>query len=143
MPHTAQHYLVSNNEVEVAIPKPGDFLRANSIGRWASLPSVSTLLDPAITQLDASLGWLFLLTATGNRTIAVPTNSISGQRIIIIHTASGAGRTLTLSNAPGGFRFGSDITELTITASGKTDYIGAIYNEAANFWDVVAVSKGY
>ena len=104
---------------------------------------VSALADGATPALDASLGNTFTLTAAGNRTIAVPTNAVDGQKIVIVHTASGAARTLALNTGAGGFRFGTDITALTETASGKIDYIGAIYNGTASFWDVVSYSKGY
>jgi hypothetical protein len=101
------------------------------------------LTDGATPALDASLGTIFRLSAGGDRTIAVPTNPTSGQKIVIQHYASGGARTLALNSGTGGFRFGTDITALTATASGKTDYIGAIYNATDNKWDVVAVSKGY
>ncbi len=104
---------------------------------------VSALSDGATPALDASLGDVFTLTAAGNRTIAVPTNPMSGQKIIIKHKASGADRTLALNTGAGGFRFGTDITALTATTSAKTDYIGCVYDLAATFWDVVAVRKGY
>jgi hypothetical protein len=106
-------------------------------------PAPVTLTDGATPALDASLGHTFLLTAAGNRTIAVPTNPTSGQRIIIVHKASGADRTLALNSGAGGFRFGTEITALTATTSGKTDYIGCIYNAADTKWDVVAVIKGF
>lgn len=102
-----------------------------------------TLTDGATPALDASLGRTFKLTAAGDRTIAVPTNPSADQKIIIEHVASGADRTLALNSGTGGFRFGSDITGLTITASGKTDYIGCRYNSTANKWDVIAYVKGY
>ena len=104
---------------------------------------VVTLTDGATPALDASQGNTFLLTAAGNRTIAVPTNPVSGQKITIVHKASGADRTLALNTGAGGFRYGTDITALTATTSAKTDYIGAIYNAADNFWDVVSAVKGY
>jgi hypothetical protein len=104
---------------------------------------VATLTDGATPALDASLGNTFLLTASGDRTIAVPTNPTSGQKITIAHKASGANRTLALNTGTGGFRFGTDITALTITTSGLTDYIGAIYNAADNKWDVVSYVKGF
>jgi len=104
---------------------------------------VITLADGATPPLDASAGNVFLLTAAGDRTIAVPSNPTSGQKIIITHKASGANRTLSLNSGTGGFRFGTDITALTITTSGLTDYIGAIYNSADNKWDVVAYIKGF
>lgn len=108
-----------------------------------ALSTVAALADGATPALDASLGNLFTLIAAGNREIAIPTNPTPGQKIIIAHTASAADRTLTLNTGAGGFRYGTDITGLTPTTSGKTDYIGCIYNAAASFWDVVAYSKGY
>jgi hypothetical protein len=103
---------------------------------------VVTLTDGATPALNASLGSIFDLVAAGNRTIAVPTNPTSGKKIIIRHTASGAARTLALNTGAGGFRYGTDITGLTETGSGLTDYIGAIYNATDSYWDVVAYTKG-
>jgi hypothetical protein len=109
-----------------------------------SLSAVATLTDGASVALDASLGNVFTLSASGNRTISAPTNAVSGQRIIIAHTASGGARTLSLTTgSSGAFRFGTDITALTATGSGLTDYIGCVYNSGAARWDVVAVVKGY
>ena len=101
------------------------------------------LVDGATPALDASLGNIFTLAATGDQTIAVPTNATNGQKIIIRHLASGGARTLALNTGAGGFRFGTDITALTATSSGKTDYIGCIYSSIDSFWDVVAVTKGF
>lgn len=105
--------------------------------------AIQTLTDGATPALDASLGTVFKLTAAGDRTIAVPSNPISTQFIIIQHLASGGARTLALNTGAGGFRFGSDVTGLTQTASGKTDYIGCIYNLADTKWDVISYVKGY
>jgi hypothetical protein len=102
-----------------------------------------TLTDGATPALDASLGNAFILTAAGNRTIAVPSNPTNGKRILIRHKASGGARTLALNTGAGGFRFGSTITALTETASGKTDYIGCIWNSVDSYWDVVAYVKGF
>lgn len=109
----------------------------------AHTSGVVTLTDGATPALDASLGNTFLLTAAGDRTIAVPTNPTSGQKITIAHKASGGARTLSLNTGAGGFRFGTDITALTSTTSGLTDYIGAIYNAADSKWDVVSYIKGF
>lgn len=106
-------------------------------------PTVVTLTDGATPALDASLGNVFKISAAGDRTIAVPTNATDGQKIVIRHLASGGARTLALNSGAGGFRFGSDITALSQTASGKIDYIGAIYNATDTKWDVVAYVKGY
>jgi hypothetical protein len=106
-------------------------------------PIEVALTDTATPALDASLGTVFTLSATGDRTIAVPTNATKGQKIIIRHFASGGARTLALNSGTGGFGFGSDITGLTQTASGKTDYIGAVYNLSLNLWHIVGYVKGY
>jgi len=104
---------------------------------------VVALTDGSTPALDASLGTVFTLVTTQNPTIAIPSNPTSGQKIVISINASGGSRTAALNTSAGGFRFGSDITTLTQTASGKTDYIGAIYNSTAGFWDVVAYTKGF
>lgn len=106
-------------------------------------PGPVTLTDGATPALDASLGRHFRLTAAGNRTIAIPTNPTSGQRILIEHIASGGARTLALNTGTGGFAFGADITGLTATTSGLTDYIGCLYDSTANKWRVIAYVKGY
>jgi hypothetical protein len=102
-----------------------------------------TLTDGATPALDASLGDVFTLSAAGDRTIAVPSNPVSGQKIIIVHYASGGARTLALNTGANGFSFGSDITALTQTVSGKYDYIGCVWNAALSKWNVVAYVKGY
>lgn len=110
----------------------------------AALETVVTLTDGASVALDASLGNLFALTAAGSRTISAPTNAVAGQKIVIMHRASGAAQTLTLTTgSAGAFRFGSDITALTQTVSAKVDYIGAIYNATDSRWDVVSYVKGF
>lgn len=107
-------------------------------------PAVATLTDGATVPLDASLfASYYRLVAAGDRTISAPTSPTDGQKIIIQHVASAANRTLSLASGSGGFRFGSDITALTQTVSGKTDYIGAIYCSADNRWDIVAYTKGF
>lgn len=109
----------------------------------AQASTVSALSDGATPALDASLGNVFTLAAAGDRTIAIPTNATNGQKIIIRHLASGGARTLALNSGAGGFRFGTDVAALTQTASGKTDYIGAVYSSIDSKWDVVAYAKGY
>lgn len=114
-----------------------------ALTQFDGLLSVVTLTDGATPDLDASLGSTFLLDAGGNRTIAIPSNPVDGKKITIIHYASGAARTLSLNSGTGGFAFGSDVTALTQTESGKRDAIGCIYSEALTKWIVVAVVKGY
>lgn len=113
--------------------------------QWQSNPTPApvTLTDGATVSLDASAGKVFKLSAAGDRTILTPTNAVDGRGIVIAHTASGAGRTLALTTGAGGFIFGSDITALSQTVSGKTDYIGAIYDVTADRWRIVSYVKGF
>ena len=134
----------------VAVGANGRTLVANSAQtagmEWSANPTPNpvTLTDGATVALDADGGKVFKLTAAGNRTISVPTNATDGRGIIIAHTASGAARTLTLTTGTSGaFAFGSDITALTETAVGTTDYIGAIYDATAARWRVISYAKGY
>lgn len=110
----------------------------------ADAPSqVVTLTDASTINTDASRGTHFKVTLAGNRTLAAPTNPTDGQRVVWEIVASGGARTLTLATGAGGFAFGSDITGTSATASGTTDFLGAIYSAAANRWRVVAYAKGY
>lgn len=111
----------------------------NQVKPW---PPVA-LTDGATPALNAALGTHFTLSAAGDRTIAVPTNPTEGQVIIIAHLASGGARTLALNTGTGGFLFGTTITALTQTVSGKTDVIQAMYNTTANKWWVTGYTKGY
>jgi hypothetical protein len=107
-------------------------------------PARVDLVDGASVALDViSQAAYYRLVAAGDRTITTPQNPVDGQKIILQHVASGGARTLTLTTGAFGFRFGSDITSLTATASGKTDYIGCIYNLTDQRWDIVAVTKGF
>jgi hypothetical protein len=113
--------------------------------RWSSVfaSAVVTLTDGATVALDASLGEYFRLSASGDRTLAAPTNPKDGQGITIEHLASGAARTLALNVGTGGFLLGTTITALTQTELGKRDFIRAIYNSTLNKWLVVGYSKGF
>jgi len=107
-----------------------------------SIPKVTAVSDGAGAVIDAATGNTFTWSAAADRTAGTTTNPTTGQRIIIAFTASGGARTLTLPTATtGDFLYGSDITVLTQTVSGKTDYIGCIYNGTR--WAVVAYVKGY
>jgi len=109
--------------------------------------TIVPLSDVASVPLDAALGDSFKLIATGDRTIQVPTNAPAtgrGHRVIIMHEASGANRTLSLTTgSAGSFRFGSDIMSLTVTLSGTVDYIGCVWNQIDDRWDVVSYVKGF
>jgi hypothetical protein len=134
--------------VALAADVSGTLPVANGGTNKTSLALNVTLTDGATPALDASLvpaflSGVFRLAAAGDRTIAVPSNATAGQKIVIEHFASGGARTLALNTGAGGFRFSVDIPSLSQTASGKTDYIGCLYNDTDNKWDVVAVTKGF
>lgn len=134
--------VTASGETNTGITITGKGTKGVAIGNAFSNKLVA-LSDGATPALDASLGNVFYLDAAGNRTIAVPSNATSGQKIVIRHFANGAARTLALNTGAGGFRFGTDITALTETGSGLMDYIGCIWNEVDSFWDVVAYIKGF
>lgn len=104
--------------------------------------SVVTLTDAANIAVNASLGNIFTVTLGGNRTLDTPTNSVSGQKIIVRATQDGTGgRTLSYS---AGWNLGTDFVGLSLSiAANATDYIGAIYNAITSKWDIVSIMKGY
>lgn len=114
-----------------------------ALTQFTGLLGVVALTDGTTVDLDAEAGTIFTLSAAGNRTIKAPTNEADGKKIIIVHHASGGARTLALTTGAGGFLFGTDITELEATESGKRDLIGCVYNAALDRWLVVAVVKGF
>ena len=117
---------------------------ANTPVSWttAFIPKVITVSDGAGAVIDASLGNHFNWTMAADRTAGTTTNGVAGQKITIAITASGGARTLTLpTSTTGDFAFGSDITTISQTSSGKTDYIGCVYTGTR--WNVVAFVKGY
>lgn len=136
--------LTASGETNIGITITGKGTKGVSIGN-ALLEKVSTVTDAAGAVIDCSLGNIFSWTAGADRTAGTTTNAVAGQKMFIAFNASGAGRTLTLPTATtGDFAYGSDITGLTQTASGKTDVIGCVYGTiVANRWAVVSVVKGY
>ena len=101
--------------------------------------------DGANPVIGAALGNNFRMAAAGNRELAAPTGATDGKKILFHHYASGAARTLTLTGGTGGFEFGSDVTEIAVTASGKTDIIAFQYVTAnsLNKWLVLAQVQGF
>jgi hypothetical protein len=101
------------------------------------------LTDASTIAVDASLGNTFRVTLGATRIMGAPTNAVDGQMILFEITASGA-FTVTWASGTGGYEWGTDITVPTLTAtSGKTDYIGFIYNGSASVWRGLAVARGY
>lgn len=133
--------MTASGETNTGITITGKGTKGVSIGN-ALLEKEVTVSDGAGAVIDASLGNVFKWSAAADRTAGTTTNPTSGQKMVIEFTASGGARTLTLPTATtGDFIFGSDITTLSQTASGKTDIIGCIYNGTR--WMVVAYTKGF
>jgi hypothetical protein len=104
-----------------------------------------TLTDGATVSIDPSKGHRFYHSGSTGRTFGAPGTGYDGQQIVIVTKNTGGGsvtHSLTTGSA-GAFRFGSDITALSATAAGKTDYLTAVYHATDDRWDVVGYSKGY
>lgn len=99
----------------------------------------------ATVSINAALGTHFRITATGACQLLATTNATDGQVMVVEFNASGGARTLSLlvTATSQAFVFGSDITALTATASGKTDLVQFVYNSTAARWWPIAYVKGF
>ena len=98
-----------------------------------------SIVDGAVAT-DASLGHVFTLTASEDFTLSNPTNAYNGQKLIwrIKQDATGS-RVITLGDK---FTVASDIEAVVLsTAADAVDYLGAIYNQAADKFEVVAFAE--
>jgi len=78
---------------------------------------------------------------TGAITIAVPSGTpVDGQKLTLRILDNGTARAITWTTTTGGFRAINSALPTTTVIS-KVLYVGCIYNNAAAFWDVVAVSQ--
>jgi hypothetical protein len=112
-------------------------------GHLVPNPPVAVSYASTIT-LNAALGSLFRVTATGNPSFAAPSNPTDGQVIVVEFTASGADRTASLvQGSAGAWKFGTDVTALTATTSGLTDFWQAVYRASVDRWRVIGYVKGY
>lgn len=105
-------------------------------------PRIVNLTDAATIATDASQGNLFRVTLGGNRTLGNPTNPTDGQVATWELTQDGTGsRTLTLDTK---FNLGTDIAAVVLTTTaGKRDRLTAVYNQAADKWDVTDLKRGF
>lgn len=103
------------------------------------------LTDNTTVSISPAAGHRFYHSGSVGRTFGAPGTGYDGQQIVIsTKNTSGGSITHTLTTgSAGAFRFGSDVTALSATAAGKTDYITAIYHGTDDRWDVVGYSKGY
>lgn len=150
--YNASTNLFTTNQAAATTSLPGllsaaDKTKLDGIAAGATntpaIPTVVVLTDGATVALNAALGDFYTLVTTTNPTISPPSNPANGKAITIRISASGGARTVTLSSATGGFKFGAEAASLAVIASGFHTYIGCRYDSTANKWDVVAISTGY
>lgn len=114
------------------------------VGGGGNPPPVN-LVDAPTIATDASLSDSFRVTIVANRILGVPTNPTDGQMIIWeITQGVGGSHTITLAGGAGGFKFGTDLTSITLsTGAGVTDVLGARYNLPKNQMEVLAFMRGF
>lgn len=108
-------------------------------------PRIGTVATAATITPPADTVDQFNVTALNQSAfIDTPSGTPSdGERLVIRLLDDGTPRALTWSTGAGGYRpVGVNNGVLsTSTTANKVLYIGAIYNNAANFWDVVALAE--
>lgn len=136
--------LTASGETNTGLTLTGKGTKGVTFGN-AIDENVVTVSDGAGAVIDSSLGNIFVWTASADRTAGTTINAVRGRKMLLSFIASGGARTLTLpTSTTGDFAYGSDITILTQTASGKGDLIGCVYGiPVANRWNVAGYSKGY
>lgn len=139
---------VTLTDLYVAAAKLGAANGAAALNAAGRVPAAQlgqapvNLTDAATITTDASLSNQFRVTLGGNRTLGNPTNGFDGQVVMwSVKQDPTGGRTLALDTK---FRLGTDITTVVLsTTAGKTDKLGAQYNQADDRWDVVSFVRGY
>ena len=103
---------------------------------------VVSLSDGATISINASLGDVYRVTLSGNRTLANPTNLVDGQTIQVQVKQDGAGsRTLNYGTM---YRFSTDLPQPTLSVlPNTTDRLLFEYNGLDGTLDLVAINKGY
>lgn len=100
---------------------------------------IVNLTDASTIATNASAGKLFRVTVTADRTLGIPTSPADGMRRIWEITASGANRNIILpTGSAGSFELTTNITSPITILSGKTHFVGAMYNASRDRWTVLA-----
>ncbi len=100
---------------------------------------IVALTDAATINTNAAAGKHFRVSIAGDRTLAAPTGASDGMRRIWEITASAANRNLTLATGTAGsFELTTNISSPITINSGKTHFIGAVYNASRDRWTVLA-----
>lgn len=133
-------------------PITGQILTAgsSSTANWQSsvtapgrvTAGVVTLSFGVNITVDASLGNTFVVTLTGNATLANPINPLDGQRVLfrVAQDATGS-RILGYGTA---YSFSANLPAPTLsTSANATDYLGFMYSAAASKWHFIAFQGGF
>lgn len=100
--------------------------------------ATGALTDAATITTDANTGPVFSVTLGGNRTLANPTNLVSGRTYVWIITQDATGgRTLAYGTT---FDWGAAGTPTLTTGANKVDVITAVYDGAKL---LSTVTKGF
>ena len=139
---TLQSLFADNTTGEISPQDLRDYLASTKL--YAENRFVA-LIDGAVVDIDCTSGNHFHLDAAGDRIIGIPANVSSrmSDKMVLRIKAISADRTITMSGVAGGFRFGTEIEALSGVVSGKSDYIGCVYNSGDNKWDIVSYIRGY
>lgn len=97
-----------------------------------------TITYAATITVNASSGNNVKITATGNLTLAVPTNGSDGQMLMVAVLASGAARVVTLAS---GIQLTTGLTATITPATGKVAFIGLRYSALGSGWDCLAATS--
>jgi hypothetical protein len=104
---------------------------------------VIALTDAATIGVDASSGSKFSLTWSGTRNLGNPSNpQADGQLLLFRFIQGNSGPRILIFQSQ--YRFSLDIPSPTLSSTvGAVDYLGFIYNLAANKWDCIAKVFGF
>ena len=123
-------------ELSVNFFRSGDL---GYVGSSGSTPRINTLSTTSSISIDSSLYDQYIITSLSESftiNTAAASNQSSGRKMIIRIKDNGTSRFLTFS----GYFRGIGVTLPTVTTSGKTMYIGCIWNTNDGVWDVIAVA---
>ncbi len=124
-------------------------------GSYATLTGVETLtnkrIQPTVTTVASSTSFacnvdngtdcsMQMTGASGTITFAAPGGTPTPMQRVLYRLKCTNAQTYAFNSV---FRFSVTVTQPITCAAGKTDYIGAIYNDLVPKWDIVAVDQGH
>lgn len=130
-------FSVSSGAVSLA----ANVARTDAQNAWSKAQSytVQALTYGATITPDFSLSNVFSLTATGNFTLANPTNVVAGTTYLIIITQDATGSRLITWG--GNFKFGTGSDSTLSTGANKRDVISLVALNASTL--LVTIQKGF